>query len=644
MFATAHLLRMLLVLAPAAVAAASAVDAVDVNDAPSLRVWPIPQRQECTTGGVPAALAAGWTFSPPAGPGGASPVVSSAASRYRPILGGGTAAGSLARVNITVSSASAALGSQTSYGYTLSAHDADVEIVAESEYGVGYALETLSQILAANDCQAFSVVDAPQFVHRGLMIDIGRRFYPVGFVKRLLDGMGSLKMNVLHMHLSEQCFRVQSTTFPQLSSAPCVESATNNTNTDVYSHADVADLVAYANLRGVRLIPEFDVPGHSGGFCTTLKSAGIACCGGQIFDDAAGKSVAVMGKLFAEMAGLFPDEQMHIGCDETGAAPPCTLNNTKAFEIAIIRKLLALGKQPAGWEEVLFTTQAAVGFPSVVVHSWHHTHWEQVVDLGHRAVFSNLEPFYLDAGGSQAAAMWIDLTMNVSNATKVARLLGGEVSMWSDEYLGSCMFSSENDALFENSASNYIFPRTAVAAGSFWRWDARVNASSPAFAAAFAAMQRRLVARGVATCPCTTLTTNGCDQNTHCGGEPYCSSGADFTCDDYGGGGAGAPWSCHTARAGLLGKDSIMQDFTIPCTTLESCLKVAAWRCNVTFAPRGCNAFSMSNRIDPKGGRGAVARERAGRRRTPPWVVFLISSAHPRTCRFKMSRRNVNRT
>ena len=53
----------------------------------------------------------------------------------------------------------------------------------------------------------------------------------------------------------------------------------------------------------------------------------------------------------------------------------------------------------------------------------------QVVDLGHRAVFSNLEPFYLDAGGSQAAAMWIDLTMNVTNATKVASLLGGEVSM-----------------------------------------------------------------------------------------------------------------------------------------------------------------------------------------------------------------------
>ena len=65
--------------------------------------------------------------------------------------------------------------------------------MAESAYGVGYALDTLSQVLAANDCAAFSVVDAPQFVHRGMMIDTGRRFYPVDFVKWLLGGMSSLK-------------------------------------------------------------------------------------------------------------------------------------------------------------------------------------------------------------------------------------------------------------------------------------------------------------------------------------------------------------------------------------------------------------------------------------------------------------------
>ena len=63
----------------------------------------------------------------------------------------------------------------------------------------------------------------------------------------------------------------------------------------------------------------------------------------------------------------------------------------------------------------------------------------------------------------------------------------------------------------------------------------------------------------------------------------------------------------HTLSLTLAGTAALMTDFTIPCTTLDHCLKTAAWRCNVTFAARGCNGFSMSNKIDPEGGRGAVA-------------------------------------
>ena len=613
-----HLTLVLALLGSAAVATAQAektpaeiasvAELGSEDGSPSLRVWPLPQSQDCTAatvgGEAPIALATGWAFSPPAGPGGAkctSSVVSAALTRYMPILGAGSSTGALNKIKITVNSDSEVLGTNTSYGYRVGANSTGVVIVAESPYGVAYALETLSQILSANDCAAFDVEDAPSFVHRGMLIDTGRRFYPVSFVQRLLDGMAANKMNVLHMHLSEQCFRVQSTTFPQLSAAPCVETATNTTNTGAYSHADIRSLVAYARDRGVRIIPEFDIPGHSGGFCTNLKSEGIACCGDQILDDAAGKSVGIMGRLFEEMGRLFPDEAMHIGCDETGVVPPCTLANTKAFEVAMISKLISLGKHPAGWEEVLFTSEAAVGFPSVVVHSWHHTHWEQVAALGHRAVVSNLEPFYL--GSEQAAAMWTDISKNVTNTTTLANLLGGEISAWSDEYLGGCMFSSARDTRFEHAVSNYIFPRAAVAAGSFWRWDPRVHASSKAFAAAFSGMQARLQDRGVASCPCTSVTSNNCTQNMLCG-EPYCATGANFTCDDYGHG--NASWSCHTGQAGDL-KDIVISDFTIPCTTLQECLRVATWRCSVTFGARGCNAFSMSNKIDPRGGFGAVA-------------------------------------
>jgi hypothetical protein len=84
-----------------------------------------------------------------------------------------------------------------------------MRINAQSVRGVAYALETLSQVLSSRQCSAFAVTDGPRFPHRGIMIDTGRRFYPVALVKNILDGMAMVKMNVLHFHLSEECFRVQ---------------------------------------------------------------------------------------------------------------------------------------------------------------------------------------------------------------------------------------------------------------------------------------------------------------------------------------------------------------------------------------------------------------------------------------------------
>lgn len=89
----------------------------------------------------------------------------------------------------------------------------------------------------------------------------------VPLVKQTIDGLAMTKQNVLHFHLSEECFRVQSTTYPQLNGGCVVD---GNNNTAFYSHADVTDIVEYARLRGVRVLPEFDMPGHSGGFCSTL--------------------------------------------------------------------------------------------------------------------------------------------------------------------------------------------------------------------------------------------------------------------------------------------------------------------------------------------------------------------------------------
>lgn len=173
-------------------------------------------------------------------------------------------------------------------------------------------------------------------------------------------------MNVLHFHLSEECFRVESLQFRALTAPDsCVQA--NGNNTAFYTQSQIKELVAFGRLRGVRILPEFgkaatqpayfrllfaadvpaasaDMPGHSGGFCKTLAADGIKCCGSQIEDDPAGKSAAIISSLLTEMSSLFIDDVMNLGCDETGSAAPCTMANTKSFEIKMIEHLLSIKK------------------------------------------------------------------------------------------------------------------------------------------------------------------------------------------------------------------------------------------------------------------------------------------------------------
>ncbi len=103
---------------------------------------------------------------------------------------------------------------------------------------------------------AISIDDSPRFPWRGLMIDVGRHFIPLDVLKRNLDGMAAVKLNVFHWHLSEnQGFRVESKKFPKL--------AEMGSDGLFYTQAEVRDLIAYARERGIRVVPEFDIPGHS---------------------------------------------------------------------------------------------------------------------------------------------------------------------------------------------------------------------------------------------------------------------------------------------------------------------------------------------------------------------------------------------
>ena len=114
------------------------------------------------------------------------------------------------------------------------------------------------------------VHDAPSYAWRGLMLDAGRRFFPVPLLHNLLDTMAAVKLNVLHLHASDFCrWSVESKLYPNLTASLVGDRAGH------YSQEDVRALVAYAHDRGIRVVPEFDVPGHARGMLPLEASGDV---------------------------------------------------------------------------------------------------------------------------------------------------------------------------------------------------------------------------------------------------------------------------------------------------------------------------------------------------------------------------------
>ena len=534
-------------------------------------VWPLPLRLNCThtphsANALPATELLASTVSVEiTGAGAASPVTVAAAARYQLLLRkAGSASGRVTVVTVEVETADDTLDPTTNYNYSMF-HDSSasgsaststtVTAAAASPFGVAYAFETLLQLASPRaqlDCSGgFTVQDVPVYQHRGLLLDTARRFFPLAVVLSTIDGMSIFKLNVLHLHLSDSTylFRVESKTFPQLNRFSGRNCQLNST-CSFYTQEDIKSIVQYAHMRGIRVIPEFELLSHATSICGPLKSEGIVCCSGkwgmlQLGDDAAGNTTRILSALLTEMVPLFPDPVLHIGGDETQyeePPSPCTVNASKSLQQKIMKQLVALGKTPMGWQEILLETGAAASFPEAIIEPWSKAGlWAQT---DHPAVEALPSSLYLDKaatsagyvhGGSYQPGVWFDITSGVLNTSNAHFLLGGEASMWGDQYTGTkhtpghksagCMLPSpSSDALFAKSISGTIWPRAAVAAGSFWRWEESLSPQiqPELFASVVVAVNDILLARGVETCPCANATSNGCDSVQRCG-VMYCN-------------------------------------------------------------------------------------------------------------------------
>ena len=148
--------------------------------------------------------------------------------------------------------------------YTLAVDDQTVNIYGGAEWGVLHALETLSQMIHEVDGRRglnhTTIADFPRFGFRGMLIDTSRHFLPISTIKAMISALSWNKMNVLHWHIVDlESFPYESSALPKLA-----ELGAYTKFNHVYSQAAIAELIEYARYRGIRIIPEFDTPGHTG--------------------------------------------------------------------------------------------------------------------------------------------------------------------------------------------------------------------------------------------------------------------------------------------------------------------------------------------------------------------------------------------
>jgi hexosaminidase len=360
--------------------------------------------------------------------------------------------------------------------YLLQVSSTKANLSAATTLGAIRGLETFLQLVEVTPdgfaVPAVTIRDKPRFPWRGLMIDVSRHFIPLDVLKRNLDGMAAVKMNVFHWHLSDdQGFRVESKRFPNLQQM--------GSDGLYYTQGEVREVIAYARDRGIRVVPEFDMPGHTtswfAGYPELASKPGtysIARTWG-IFDTAMDptqeRTYRFLNEFIGEMAKLFPDPYFHIGGDEVNgkqwdANPKIQdymhlhgLKNNADLQAYFNKRVEEIverhGKIMVGWDEILRPDLPK----TIVVQSWRgQASLADASKQGYRGLLSY--GYYLDLMWSAERHYAVDpLGDGASdlNAEQRSRVLGGEACMWS-EYVSP------------ESIDSRIWPRAAVIAERLW--------------------------------------------------------------------------------------------------------------------------------------------------------------------------------
>ena len=213
--------------------------------------------------------------------------------------------------------------------YTISVDKNKVLIVANSSVGIFNAIQTFRQLMNnANKIKSCEIEDWPAFAWRGYMVDVGRNFQSMDFLKRQIDLMASYKLNIFQFHFTEDiAWRVQSKLYPQLTEA---KNMIRNKG-KYYTVDELKELIDYCNQRHITLIPEIDMPGHSAAF---KRAMGV--------DMQSDSGLAIIKNILTEFCTTYDFPYLHIGGDEVKIT-------NKNFMPEVIRKVHQLGKKTIAW-------------------------------------------------------------------------------------------------------------------------------------------------------------------------------------------------------------------------------------------------------------------------------------------------------
>jgi hexosaminidase len=382
--------------------------------------------------------------------------------------------------------------------YSLKINEKQIVLNAATTIGALRGLQTIIQLCDKDENgYYFPLVvtdDSPRFKWRGLMIDVARHFISYEEMKKNIDAMAAVKMNVLHWHLTDdEGFRVESKVFPLLHQ--------KGSNGDYYTQAQLKDIVKYAGERGIIVVPEFDMPGHAqswfAGYPELASQPGpyhpgprmqwqkehpeikvpqstsiadiIANMVGPTFDPTNEKVYTVLDKFVAEMTTIFPAGYMHIGADENNGMAwklnPTIMDWMKQHQMQstddlqryFVQRMYGIMKkhnrQLIGWEEIYNDKLPA----DAIVHKWIPEDNGMIKSYGNPSDIAKHNPvlisegFYLD--------LFLPAYIHYNNAAFASvtnpNILGGEAAQWTE--------LADN-----NNIDGRIWPRTGAIAERLW--------------------------------------------------------------------------------------------------------------------------------------------------------------------------------